>query len=99
MLEAVWAATVGAKGDGLSLGLTSRGTNYGMAYDGNSGSGPNGMTMSTAAYGAAVGTSAASSSQPQKHSVGVTTDATKSGVVVDLSQAVIPTISACIKYT
>lgn len=70
-------------GNGIALGLTDGTTNYGLSN--YSGSGSNHATYYANAYGESVTESGASlSNQPSNHPIlGVTTDPTKSGMVVD----------------
>ena len=71
-------ATLGAKGNGMTLGLTDGTTNTGLYWSGNSNISPR-----TGVYGQNVGTTDSGASPYSAVSLGITTDSTKSGIVAD----------------
>ena len=83
------ATTLGVKGDGLSLGLTDGIQNTALfsgAISGNTVIGG-----ATNGYGQPYGTTRTSSLQGVNTTLGVTTDATKSGIVADMPVTIAPT--------
>lgn len=77
--EGVFAS--GVKGNGMTLGLTDGTNNYGLFMSGN---GSGALTATTGTYNRLVSDSVIQGSQsPTSRQYGVTTDATKSGMVID----------------
>mgnify|MGYP004568295291 CR=1 FL=1 len=77
--EGVFAS--GVKGNGMTLGLTDGTNNYGLFMSGNGGGA---LTATTGTYNRLVSDSVIQGSQsPTSRQYGVTTDATKSGMVID----------------
>ena len=75
-------STAPVKGTGMTLGLNDGTGNYGMSY-----SAVDSVRMVSSAYGQPVGGSYSGGASVDKKAIGVTTDATKSGLVADLSTA------------
>lgn len=73
-----FATTAGVKGNGMTLGLTNSQTNVGLSSSGST------AIYVSEAYGQSIGTPTVSGTSIQ-HSTGVTTDASKSGIIADLS--------------
>lgn len=69
-------ATLEAKGNGITLGLTNGSSDVGLYYS-------SGVVMRSAAYGQNIGYAGGSNTNPGTSSLGVTTDSTKSGIVAD----------------
>ena len=74
---------IAVKGNGYAVGLTNGSTNYGLECDYTSNIGMF-LQGATGAYNKAVGTARSSTSSDSKV-IGITTDATKSGIVADTS--------------
>ena len=89
--EAMFAT--GVKGNGIALGLTNGTQTGALAYTNQSGWGSSTITGRQSAYGTAVGTSASGSStfSASDKTIGITTDATKSGITIDQTSYTIPT--------
>ena len=73
-------------GNGMTLGLTDGTNNAGLHAWGDN----HVLLPSKAAYGTAVGTASTSSTPGTQLDYGVTTDPTKSGLVTDISRAIVP---------
>ena len=71
-------AQLSSKGNGITLGLTNGSTNGGMVFNRNGY-----MSAYSNSYGTAVGTAGSSLINQTLASLGLTTDATKSGIVTD----------------
>lgn len=83
--------TAPVRGDGKALGIyTGVGTTGALAEGASTGN----MGISTSTPGAALSTSAALGTGYTSKQIGVTTDATKSGLVVDLAAATAATVNA-----
>lgn len=77
-------------GNGMTLGLTDGSTNSGLIRGGqfsNSGAIGNALSNATEAYGKSVNTQANTVTFSQKYSLGITKDASKSGIVAKLSES------------
>lgn len=91
-VELPLGTTAPVVGNGLALGLTNGTNNYGMTFYNSNQLGV--LDAFQGVYGSKVGSSA-SGSQPGSgnHAIGLTKDGSKSGLVVDLSNATATTIN------
>lgn len=90
--------TLEAKGNGLTLGLTDGVNNFGLMRSGYAPSGlqVNPAQITQSAYGVPVGHTATRASYVESDTVGITTDKTKSGIIVDLADQL--TVHYYIRY-
>lgn len=78
-------------GNGMTLGLTDGINNVGLNSNNNN---ENFYVFSTSSYGVPVGTGSKAGTIGERPALGVTTDATKSGMIADLTQVLGPTLNA-----
>lgn len=92
------AGNMFCKGNGIAVGLTNGTNNYALAGT-RVGNASDSVLSPTTIYGAKVGTTITNIGpwNPNLKTVGITTDPTKSGIVVDIDSLIIP-CSMIIKY-
>lgn len=80
-------------GNGMTLGLTNGNDNFGFVFDSSNTTGTF-LQPSVNSYGKNIGFSDGGSSLPPNISLGVVSDATKSGMIADLSNASAATVAS-----
>jgi hypothetical protein len=81
------------KGNGMTLGVTD-GTLFGGTYSQNGGTNSGCFQISQGDFGGQIGTSSSDSSFNNGKLIGITTDSSKSGIIVEINL----NIHYCIKF-